>query len=111
PAHSRDTCIDRVALATGEPTTIGEDITVAVGLVKADVVPAKSCFVHQAGIGSPDPVADDAPRGYRNRYREVLIHLRVIFSNAVIAAIPEHAVDHVMAVDAVVDFPDTVVAD
>ena len=111
PRHLRDACVDGVALPTGEPTTIGEDVGIAVGLIEVNDVPAKPGFVHHAGTGGPNPGADDASRLYRNLQREVLIHLGVIFSKAGVVAVPEHAIDHVLAVDAVVEFPDPVVAD
>src|SRR5258708_39888002 len=71
----------------------------------------KPGFVHHGGTGGPNPVGDAGHRANMKCVLEDFIHAAVILSNAVVVATPEHSTEHVLVVDAVVDFSDLVVAD
>ena len=54
------------ARVEGVSLAIGKNIVVVGELKEVNEVPAKTGFVHHAGIGGPNPVADNRPRAYRN---------------------------------------------
>src|SRR6267143_1195253 len=93
PTHSRHARVNRVALATGEPTTIGGDVAVVDVGGDADAGVANPEFVHQAGTGGPNPVDDDVRRAYQSLQVKNWVHEAVIVSIAEVVADPKHAAE------------------
>src|SRR5207245_3922425 len=98
--HAR---VEGIALPIGENVAVEGQKQLPITLV------AQPKFVHHGGTGGPYPVANHGPVAYRNGVVEGWIHHGVIFSHAVVVAQPQHAIDHVLAVDAIVHFRHTIV--
>src|ERR1700730_17953617 len=98
------TCVNGVVFAVGDDVLVeGIKVLRIAGVAKPE-------FVHYRGTRGPNPVEDVGPVAYRHRVVEGWIHHGMIFSHAVVVAVPEHAIEHVLAVDTVVDFRHPVVA-
>ena len=75
------------------------------------VIEAKPEVVQEPGAGGPNPVRGDRIRAYRISVLPVTGRDGVIFSIAKVVADEHHAIEGVLAVEPVVDFAHTVVAD
>src|SRR5215467_1605981 len=92
----------------------GVDGILHIGVVGAGnevhAVVAKAEYVHDGGIGTPDPVSRGCPSFDHEIIGEYLVDERMIHSIAKVVADQQHAVDGVFGVDVVIDLGHAVIA-
>src|SRR5262249_57922744 len=106
---ARKASCTRDAGVEGKVLAVGEEVGVVGSQTKVNVGEAEAKVVQHAGAGGPNPVRADRIRAYRIPVLPVAGCDGVIFPIAEVVADVKHAIQGVLAVVQVVDFPDSIV--